>query len=344
MSNQARLSGIDLFKTVGIFSVIIYHTEPLRYTGGEAARYLQIWINGSMHFVPLFFGLISGYLWGLRIRSAQSAHQLTIKSCNRILQVYVFWCFIYLIAPSIPVIEQHGMIGLLKAPYWRLSNLWENPLRLLFEGTAGHLWFFASLLCAFIISASFVRLRMDSWLIPFSCVLYIFGLLGGTYSPTPFGIAISFTPRDGPFYLTLAFVIGWRLSGYRGKFSMKLALILLFGGIAVHMAEVYYLWYHFGKDPASLYFTVGAVPSSIGAALLVFSHAEIGKDTFLAKLGLYMPGVYAGHMLFVHLLRPVRDTFHSYVWEFAFPFIVFGLTAAMIMLISKDKFFRRFVV
>jgi hypothetical protein len=57
-----------------------------------------------------------------------------------------------------------------------------------------------------------------------------------------------------------------------------------------------------------------------------------------------MPGLYAGHMLFVHLLRPLRDSWQSYVWEVLFPVVVFVLTVAMVLLISKDKFLRRFVV
>jgi hypothetical protein len=342
MNNKNRWSGIDFFKAVGMVSMVFFHTEIFRYSNGEVGKQLYFWFISIQSFAPIFFALLSGYLWGFKIRSAPSISQVAIKYTSRILKLYLFWCFIYLIVPSIPVIEQHGIIGLIKAPYWRLSNLIENPLQLLFEGTAGHLWFFVSLLCALIISTICLIAGLDYWLIPFGCALYIFGLLGHAYSVTPFGFQINFNTRDGPFYITLAFAIGWCFSGYKGTFSNKMALTLLMGGLALHLTEVYYFWHYFNKFP--VIYTFGAIPVCLGIAMLVLSRPEFGKDSMMARLGILMPGMYGCHMLFVYLLRPVRDTWHSYLWEISFPVIVFTMTAVTAVALSKNKFFRRFVV
>jgi len=74
-----------------------------------------------------------------------------------------------------------------------------------------------------------------------SILLYLFDLVAGSYSSIPWGIAISFNTRNGPFFSLLFVTIGWFLASEKYTFHPTKYISLTFVGLGIHILEVFVL-------------------------------------------------------------------------------------------------------
>ena len=206
-----RIQSIDVFRLVAIAAVIAIHTSPfeLEYPDeNKTYQVLFITISQLTRFAVPFFFIISGYLWGTKVRNESNLIPYSLKVARRIVVIYLVWCFIYLFPyNNIASSFEFGLLGPLKVAYWKLGSLIQHPFTLFMGGTKVHLWFLVALLFSLVISAIFIHRKWIRGLIVLSSLLYIIGVLGRAYVNTPIGIDIGFNTRNGPFCVSV-----WRIA------------------------------------------------------------------------------------------------------------------------------------
>ena len=104
---------------------------------------------------------------------------------KRIGIMFLFWSFVYVLPYDLTQIQNYGVLGPIKASYWKIYNLSQDPIRLIMQGTKVHLWFLIGLLFSIYISAFFIYQKLSKGLLVTSIFLYLFGLLAKAYADTP---------------------------------------------------------------------------------------------------------------------------------------------------------------
>ena len=345
----SRIESIDVFKLLAITAVISIHTVPFARDSSsldpDVSKYLAVIINQLARFAVPFFFVISGYFWGAKVKSSDSAASVSISMAKRVFYIFAAWSIVYAFPYNLSSIGKYGLLGPFKVTYGHLEDLARHPLTLVMEGTKGHLWFLIALLCSLGISSFLVGKRHYKTLVALSVILYLIGLLTKAYSDTQFGVHIDFNTRNGPFFGTVFFVSGYFLSKLTPNpswFSKGVALLGV--GWLLQFSEVSLLWKWYGTSPYEQDYVIGTYFMGVGAAVAALSNnAHIGS-VVLRDVGRYTLGIYAIHYIFVDLLRPVGKYTSSSLWEIGYTLFVLLFSVASVKLLSKNKITRRLVV
>lgn len=340
-----RIKSIDFVKGIAIFWVIIGHTAPFRKYPDEITYNIWSLIHLSILFVIPYFFFISGYLLGKNNLTHDSAIQIYKKYILKLITLYISWSIIYILIPDIYSIWEMGLTAVIKVPYWRILQFTEKPILDLFEGVKVHLWYILSLMMTVTLFIIFIKLRREHLLLPLALIFYVFGVLGGSYSKTEIGFLLEFNTRNGLFYSTLPFVIGWKVSLLKRKISTRLSLFIITSGFVAICFEYLLLRHTFGISIDKYDYFFGSVVYGIGVGLLTISNNSIiKKNSIITEVGKYLPGIYLGHYIFVDLLKPIDRISNKYYWEIIYPFLVFVLTFIMIKLIEKNNLLKKFLL
>jgi surface polysaccharide O-acyltransferase-like enzyme len=345
---NTRESAIDWFRFFCIFWIVWGHHQPFLASANRFEYLLGVGINQGLRFVVTFFFIIAGYLWGKKINAGNRVDEIFFKYFNRLLALWLFWCLIFLIFPlDMHAIREYGILSVVKVPYWRLCNLYkENPLLLLFEGTRFHLWFIVAMIYALTISTILIKWNRGSWLIPVGLILYIFGLMAGAYSKTPIGVQIAFDTRDGPFYSTIFFGLGWYISSYKRHIHIHMIIpaLVFLGGSILYMLENYLLFKYYNISVFHDYL-LSTIPCAFGFAMMPLVKPSFGQNTFFEKMGVYTLGIYACHVLFLGLGRSLMKSMnHNFVSDLIIPIIIFVIVLITVTTCARIKVLRRFFV
>ncbi len=177
----------------------------------------------------------------------------------------------------------------------------------------------------------------------FGGVLYILGLLGGSYSATPLGFEIDFNTRDGIFFSTLFFAVGVLFSGGIPRISKAVAVCIAFVGLVIFCLEAYYPYSAMvSANPIYHDYLLGSIPFGVGMFLFAMQHRKSIADQFISRFAPYVLGIYVKS-------HDLLDLFGSFsklqplVWQFVFPVIVFSTSLFFTIIVSKT-FLRRFVI
>lgn len=259
--------------------------------------------NQCMRFAVPFFFLISGYLIHPKLSQAPLG---TLKTYSLpLLKIWGMWSVISLLMPfNWQTLSESGYL-VERQGYW--DWLLTNPINTLFEGGLVHLWFIPALLIAVAIIAISIHLNKVSWLFPLSLLLYLYGLLGGSYLPltdfwTPF-----FT-RNGPFFSTLLVVIGFYIRKRNISINSLSALLLIFVGLGVHLSEAAYLVQF--DTPFNVHdFLIGTPIFALGLFFYCLANPNLGSNTFILKISELTLGVYVSHLLIIIILSNVIALF-----------------------------------
>ena len=242
-SQDKRIASIDSIRVLAIIAVIYLHSMSLNineYKEG-LSKLLAIVTNDGVRFAVPFFFLAAGYFFGKKIRSGIAAGQLFILYIRRLLRILVFWSIIFFFIPmNLRQVSEKGLMGVLyeKAHYWII----DHPGKLLLEGTSSHLWFLISLIIALAILTLMISYGLDNQILLVSLSLYIFGLLGGSYSLTPLGFRFFFHTRNGPFFSTIFVAGGWWLSQDKFYIKASTACAISAAGFLLHSIEGFLLY------------------------------------------------------------------------------------------------------
>lgn len=206
---MARIESVDTFRFLAISAVIAIHTSPfglsINEKPGDALNFMSLntLVDLLARFgVPYFF-VISGYFWGIKIRNGVCPNTVSKRTAKKLLTLFLVWSAVYIPFFDVGSFAEYGLIGPFKTAYWHLLDLLNNPVTFVFQGTKGHLWFLAGLLCSIAIVTPFVKKRKTNALVMLSIVLYLIGILAKAYSASPFGISLDFNTRNGPFFGTV---------------------------------------------------------------------------------------------------------------------------------------------
>ncbi|HIF9276796.1 TPA: acyltransferase [Photobacterium damselae] len=293
--NENHIPSLELGRIIAIFAVVIIHSQAfntLPLINGEP--WLGYLLNQSSRFaVPLFF-LISGYLIAPKLIA--SPQQTACSYSIPLLKVWLIWSIIYLIAPfNLNTVMQEGYLQE-RMGYWQYLS--ENPINSLFEGGLVHLWFIPALICAVILIAFFIRFNKIEWLLPFALLLFVYGLLAGSYQPYTDLDSIIFT-RNGPFFATLMVGLGFEYRRQKWQLSNTIALLLFIGGMSLHLTEAFML----SLLPDGLFnihdFLLGTPLWGLGIFILLLNHPNIGNTQWVRYCAKHTLGIYVLHLLLI---------------------------------------------
>ncbi|WP_162047730.1 acyltransferase [Vibrio taketomensis] len=295
-----KITSIELGRLVAIFLVVAMHCQMfLTYFLYQDTPWFGYIFNQSTRFaVPLFF-LISGYLMQPKLMAAPMA---TVKSfCTPLLRVFIVWSVICALMPfNFHTVMTEGYL-VERMGYW--NYLGQAPLNTLLEGGLVHLWFIPALMIAALITALMVRFNQVRLLLPLAAVLYIYGVLAGSYQ----NITELWTPfftRNGPFFSTLMFAIGFIIRQNNIQVNATKAAVLALAGMAVHFIEAYML-----MDYKQAFNTNDFVFSTMvwgtGVFLFLLAKPNLGNHAWVLNLSKSVLPIYVSHLPIIIVMMNV---------------------------------------
>ena len=341
-----RISGIETTRVAAIFAVVCINTHPFRdlQYPDTTFKTLSYIIDQACRFAVPFFFVTSGYFWGKKLLNGAEIRILLYRYSKRLAIIFLIWSAVYAVIPPYWLMETLKY-GPLKPFYWQFNNTlnWisNNPLTFIMQGTSTHLWFLTALIIAFSILTFFISLGLQKYMIPVSAFLYAIGLLGGTYSTFPFGIHLPIPATSGPFLGTLFVALGWWLSN-RPKPTASIAYFIIILGFVLHMTEAIFLRQYIDERTRPDYL-LGTIPYGVGVFMLALTHPHMGQSTFLPSLAKFTLGVYVMHQLVKWGIAGLGLWIDGPSWEIIFPFLVYILTAYIVLLLTKFRLTQRLI-
>ncbi|MFA0160857.1 acyltransferase [Vibrio splendidus] len=292
-----HIASIELGRVIAILAIIGLHGQmALTYWQIDEVPWIGYVLNQAARFaVPLFF-LISGYL--IQPKLAASPWETVLNYSKPLLKVWLAWSIICLVMPfNLAKVEEFGYLGE-REGYW--SFLMSTPLNSFLEGGLVHLWFIPALVCAVLIIALLVELKLNKLLLPIAIALYGYGVLAGSYA-TLTGLEAPFFTRNGPFFGTLMVTLGFLIRQNQWKVSSTKALVLLALGMLIHFAEAAWLTtFDVGFNMNDFLF--GTALWGMGVFMWLLANPNMGNYAWVRAISNRMLGIYVSHLLIIIIL------------------------------------------
>ncbi|NOT12422.1 MAG: acyltransferase [Methylococcaceae bacterium] len=303
---KQRFANLDFLKIVAIYFVIVLHAMPIMVDKQNSLIY-GILNNIARFAVPCFF-IMSGYFAGEKIIQ----NKLFFKTLKRILVLFLFWNFFYLMIP----LNCSGLqkVGYLRIKYWDFYQIVTHPCKVLLQGFYGHLWYLESLALAFVYLFLTSKISIK-FVFGLALIQYIICVLGGGYSETGIGFHMPFTSRNGPFASALFVSLGWYFSITKLKLPWQPSLLLVGIGFFTQYFEYILLT---SKFPRAIHyeFMFGTPIMAVGVFLLFLGFRS--EQSFFSNLGNLSLGVYVLHVLVLDHIRYAIDITHLSIDNFMF--------------------------
>ncbi|MCK6264356.1 acyltransferase family protein [Vibrio sp. ZSDE26] len=297
MSSTNKIASFELGRVVAMLAILSMHCQLfLGYLHYNDEPWFGYIFNQATRFaVPLFF-LISGYLIQPKLTSAPYE---TLKSYSKpLIRVWLVWSILSLVMPfNLGVVMEHGYIAE-RTGYW--SYLMSAPFNSLLEGGLVHLWFIPALISAIAIIAFLVQSKQSSLIIPIAVILYIYGVLAGSYQ-TITELEPPFFTRNGPFFATLMVAIGFVIRQKDIHWSSSKSLMVALLGLFVHMGEAWYL-HSLGQLFNANDFLFGTAVWATGCFFWLLSKPNLGNSPLVFALSKRVLSVYVSHMLIIIIM------------------------------------------
>jgi surface polysaccharide O-acyltransferase-like enzyme len=289
-----KIASFELARVIALLAIISIHCQLFMdygYIGDEP--WLNFITNQAARFaVPLFF-LIAGYLIYPKLNKAP--YKTAKDYCTPLMVIWLVWSIIHLLLPfNLGVVAEHGYLAE-RQGYWRY--LMESPLNSLFEGGLVHLWFIPSLAIAVFMIAWFVDNKCRKLIIPFAVIIYVYGLIAGSYGVIT-EVATPIFTRNGPFFSFLMVAIGFEARRNEWSMSATSALLLATVGMLLHFAEAYYL-HGYGQVFHLNDFLLGTAIWATGLFFFLLAKPQLGNQPVWLKLGQWVLPIYVVHLLVV---------------------------------------------
>lgn len=292
-----HIASIELGRVIAILAIIGLHGQmALTYWQIDEVPWIGYVLNQAARFaVPLFF-LISGYL--IQPKLAASPWTTFINYSKPLIKVWLAWSIICLVMPfNLAKVEEFGYLGE-REGYW--GFLMSTPLNSFLEGGLVHLWFIPALVCAVLIIALLVELKLNKLLLPIAIALYGYGVLAGSYA-TLTGLEAPFFTRNGPFFGTLMVTLGFVIRQNQWKVSSTKALGLLALGMLIHFTEAAWLTtFDVGFNMNDFLF--GTALWGMGVFMWLLANPNMGNYAWVRAISNRMLGIYVSHLLIIIVL------------------------------------------
>jgi surface polysaccharide O-acyltransferase-like enzyme len=313
-----RNNGIDLFRIIGAFTIIILHITYFTISQDILAqiRLLARWV------VPFFF-LVSGYFFRMNYLKAGDA--AFTKSIKRLVVVFIVSNLIYL-----PLI-----IRTLLAENQSILSL--VTFQTLTSGVYFHLWFIGSMIFGYLILWTFLSFRLNFVLMIGSIIILALALLCDSYDIV-FGMKIDYDPVR--YLISIPFLYaGYYLAEKKIHEIPRLkaiALLIIALGILLQVLEAHWFWKHYAYPPFSHQFLFGTLVLTLGVFFFALSLA-IGENIFSTFGRKYSLLIYLYQIPVVYLYEILVRNFFPRSAGFLFnisPLFVFFITLLIIWLLE----------
>lgn len=305
---QPRINSLDSFKFIAAIGVICLHSGAFRNSSFYAHVLL---VQISSVAVPFFF-LVSGYLFRKRIMDDGIINSRYSRNMKRLGLIFGVWTIIYLFIPkNYTMLDNATQLGIW--PGFRMvldssvSEIVKSPINFMLYGTSPHLWFLVALAIAISMLYFFIKIRHENLFLYLAVPLYIFQLMYGTYSNTPFGLHFDFG-YNGAFIACLFVGIGALIARKEYCSSFLLAGFLLLAGLVMQLGEGLILFKFYNVSNISFtgnYFFTAVYGT--GLLLLALALPDFGYNIKLSTLGKFALGIYATHMLFSPVVQSITQ-------------------------------------
>lgn len=300
MSDTQKINSIELLRVVAMFAILSMHCQMmLTYWLVDGVPVVGYVFNQFTRFaVPCFF-LISGYL--IQPKLSQDPKRTFVSYSKPLLKVFVIWSIICLVMPfNLGIVMTEGYLAE-RFGYWDWLLL--SPINTLLEGGLVHLWFIPALIFAVGIIALFVTIGRVNLLLPLSGILYVYGVLGGSY----LDVTEIWTPwftRNGPFFSTLLVVIGFYIRMKNIRFQSSIALTIGVLGMIMHFSEA--AWLTQFDIPFNVHdFLFGTAIWGTGLFLWILSKPHMGSQPWVLATGSLVLGIYVIHLPLIIVMNNV---------------------------------------
>jgi surface polysaccharide O-acyltransferase-like enzyme len=345
---MSRIESVDAFRVLAIVAVIALHAAvhfgPFAVASTVNVRML---LSQVERFAVPFFFMVSGYFWASKCRDQSEFWYRSVVLSKRVLLIFFGWSLVYLAEEVFSAIEMHGMFGAAKLAYWGLHGIGPNfaTLNLLVVGPKDHLWFLPALVFAALTCGAMLSVGKPQLLLALALVLFLTGLAGGAYANTPVGFHMRFNFRNGPFFSLIAFATGCALQrNPQGIPTAWSGASLAAGGLLLQVVEVVWLHRTWGTYLSQDY-TLGTYFYGLGITILALSNARSFRISALSTLGPLVLGIYASHVLFIDMLRPVDDQWRGHmIWDVSYVGIVFMVSLIVTRVLARWQVTRPFVL
>ena len=293
-----KIPSLELGRVIAMLAIIAIHSQLLMSGPliSDQPLFGQIINQASRFAVPLFF-LISGFLIAPKLLN--SPFPAFKRYSLPLFKIWIIWSIISLATPfNLGKVAEQGYVAE-RSGY--INYLMMNPLNSFMEGGLVHLWFLPALIIAVGIIATLIHLKQLKFLLPISILLYLYGVLAGSYQPIT-EIASPFFTRNGPFFSTLMVACGFliRLKGI--KISAKKSLTIMLLGMTLHFFEAFYLT-QFDIAFVIHDFLFGTFLWGVGFFSLLLAKPNWGNNNWIPKLSESILGVYVIHLIIIILLK-----------------------------------------
>ncbi|MDA9556628.1 acyltransferase family protein [Vibrio sp.] len=292
ISHVSRISSLDLGRVLAIIGVILIHSGAfVAYPHINGEPWIGDLINQLSRFAVPFFFITAGYFLYPKLLS--SPKSTALQYCLPLLKVWLIWSVVYLALPFdfAKALEQGYFAE--REGYW--NYLMGNPLNTLFEGGMVHLWFLPSLVIAVAIIAGFIHKNQWALLSSLSIVLFIYGVLAGSYREHTGLESIIFT-RNGPFFSTLLVFIGCYIRRANVSLNLGQSLLLMLVGLVGHLSEAFYLK-DLGVSFRSHDFLFFTPVWAFGLFMCLLSQPQLVTHHRVKSIADSTMGIYLSHML-----------------------------------------------
>lgn len=304
MATDNKIVSLEFARVIAMLAIVGLHCQmALTYLQWDGVPWVGYILNQLARFaVPLFF-LISGYL----IQPKLSTNPVeTLKNYAKpLMRIWAIWSVICLVVPfQWQIVSEAGYLTE-RQGYWDYLML--SPINSLLEGGLVHLWFLPALVIAVALIAILVKIRKSQLLLPIALLLYVYGVLAGSYA-TLTDLSAPFFTRNGPFFSTLLVTLGYFAREKQWQCSRNNAIGLIIIGMGLHFSEAYWLMQHdvvFNSHD----FLFGTVIWSLGVFIWLLVHPNFGNIPWLLKWSPSILGIYAAHLLVLIMVMNVAGYF-----------------------------------
>ncbi len=294
MNQPRKIASLELARVIALIAIVFIHVKPfMDYALISDEPWVNFISNQLARFaVPIFF-LISGYL--IQPKLIKSPWETAKVYSVPLIKIWLVWSIVSLAMPfNLGVVMEHGYLAE-RQGYW--DFLLSTPLNSFLEGGLVHLWFIPSLVIAVYLIAAMIATRAIAMLVPVALVLYLYGVLAGSYQIVT-ELNPPFFTRNGPFFSLLMVVIGFEIRRNTYQMSNKLALLLCFGGMALHFVEAAVL-HSYGQTFHNNDFLIGTALWGTGIFFWLLNHPEMGDKPWVHHLAQWVLPIYAIHLILV---------------------------------------------
>lgn len=291
---QHRIASFEFGRIIATIAIIALHSQIFMQAPlFNDQPLLGMGLNQVSRFaVPLFF-IMAGYF--IQPRLTTELIPYLWRYARPLLIMWVSWSIIYLILPfNFHLVATEGYFAE-RLFYWQ--RLLTTPLNTLFEGGLVHLWYIPGLLSGLTIITVLLRLKLSQLIIPIACVLFLFGLMAGSYAQITELSSPIFT-RNGPFFSTFMIMLGFEVRRRNISISLKNSIIMMLVGFCLFIGEANYLSL---QENGSFFhdFLFGTPLWALGIFFILLAKPNVGDYKIIHSLSKDVLGIYLCHLLIV---------------------------------------------